>query len=293
RSFISLGLHRSKMGCSSSRKQLPQIVLFGDSLTEWSFDESVQGFGWYLTDWYKGKAEIVNEGITLNHDSTPLHNYTSERVKLEFSHLITRVTAPFAPTTLLFTIFLGANDACFVGKTEYVPLPQFLDNIRSFVEEILTQDNLEDANIVLITPPPINVPEPLPSDDEDLGPAMANALERKDPKKDRGYLTYMSKKRYAEGIMSITREYEDTGRVVGLDYWRALVEAGLEEQGRTGEVDEDKFPGCGLAGAKEFGSGWFTDGLHLDKKAYNVLSKALTETVIGKWPELSPERIEP
>lgn len=162
---------------------------------------------------------------------------------------------------------------------------------------------------MLITPPPINVPEPLPNDDEDLGPALAKALEGKDPKKDRGYMTYMSKKRYAEGIMSIASEYEETGRVAGLDYWRALVDAGLEEQGRTGEVDEDKFPGCGLSGAKEFGSGWFTDGLHLDQKVrhyahshlvsatnvtqtYNVLSKVLTETVIGKWPELSPERIE-
>jgi hypothetical protein len=215
---------------------------------------------------------------------------------------------PSAPPTLLFTIFLGANDACFVGKTEYVPLPQFSDNIRAFVEEILIQDRLSDAKIVLITPPPINVPEPLPSDDKSLGPAMAKALKDNDPKQDRGYRTYMSKKRYAEGIMSIAKEYEETGRVVGLDYWRALVEAGLEEQGRKGEADEDKFPGCGLSGAKEFASGWFTDGLHLDKKAshcmlgyldsvtngmqaYNVLSKVLTETVIGKWPELSPERV--
>ncbi|OAG10203.1 SGNH hydrolase [Paraphaeosphaeria sporulosa] len=270
------------MGCNSSRKQLPQFVLFGDSLTEWSFDDSTQGFGWYLTDLYKGKAKIVNEGYA---------GYTSEHVKPEFSRIMTRITAPFAPSTLLFTIFLGANDACFVGKTEYVPLPQFSDNIRSFVEEILIQDNLADAKIVLITPPPVNVPDPLPGDDEGLGPAMAKALKGKEPKQDRAYLTYMSKKRYADGIMSIAKEYEETDRVVGLNYWRALVDAGLEEQGRTGELDEDLFPGCGLAGAKEFGSGWFTDGLHLDKKAYNVLSKALTETVIGKWPELSPERI--
>jgi hypothetical protein len=196
-----------------------------------------------------------------------------------------------------------------VGKTEYVPLPQFSDNIRSFVEEILTQDRLSDAKIVLITPPPINVPEPLPSDHDSLGLAMAKALKDKDPKQDRGYMTYMSKKRYAEGIMSIAKEYEETERVVGLDYWRALVEAGLEEQGRKREeADDDTFPGCGLSGAKEFGNGWFTDGLHLDKKvrpctlrcfdlatnvtqAYNVLSKVLTETVIGKWPELSPERV--
>ncbi|KAL1597794.1 hypothetical protein SLS60_008281 [Paraconiothyrium brasiliense] len=271
------------MGSKSSSKQLPRFILFGDSLTEWSFDSSTQGFGWYLTEWYKDKAEIVNEGYA---------GYTSEHVKSEFSRLVKQITTAEAPPTLLFTIFLGANDACFIGEREYVPLPQFSDNIRSFVEEILIQDKLTSAKIVLITPPPINVPEPLPSDDESLGPAMAMALKgERDPKKDRGYRTWVSKRRYAEGILSIAKEYEETGRVMGLDYWTALVDAGLEEQGRKGEVDEDRFPGCGLPGAKEFGKGWFTDGLHLDVKAYNVLSKVLTETVLQTWSELSPDRI--
>lgn len=47
---------------SLSTKILPRIVLFGDSLTAWSFDENTQGFGWYLRSWYKDKAEIDNEG---------------------------------------------------------------------------------------------------------------------------------------------------------------------------------------------------------------------------------------
>jgi lysophospholipase L1-like esterase len=52
------------MNASGSAK-LPQIVLFGDSLTEWGFDSDTQGFGWYLEEWYKGKAEIVNEGTLI------------------------------------------------------------------------------------------------------------------------------------------------------------------------------------------------------------------------------------
>jgi len=47
---------------STKSKQLPQIVLFGDSLTQYAFEEEDQGSGWYLQDWYKGKVEIVNEG---------------------------------------------------------------------------------------------------------------------------------------------------------------------------------------------------------------------------------------
>ncbi|KAL6164893.1 hypothetical protein ACJQWK_08157 [Exserohilum turcicum] len=41
----------------------PEIVLFGASMTEWSFTRETHGFGWYLTDKYVGKARVVNEGI--------------------------------------------------------------------------------------------------------------------------------------------------------------------------------------------------------------------------------------
>jgi hypothetical protein len=46
----------------SSNPHTPEFVLFGDSLTEWSFDESTQGFGLFLSEQYAGKARIVNEG---------------------------------------------------------------------------------------------------------------------------------------------------------------------------------------------------------------------------------------
>jgi hypothetical protein len=41
---------------------LPEIVLFGDSLTEWSFSEDTQGFGLHFRQQYAGKATIINEG---------------------------------------------------------------------------------------------------------------------------------------------------------------------------------------------------------------------------------------
>lgn len=50
----------------SDEERLPEIVLFGDSLTEWGFKETTRGFGWVLEQKYAGKAEIVNEGKTAN-----------------------------------------------------------------------------------------------------------------------------------------------------------------------------------------------------------------------------------
>ena len=60
------------MGSTGFRRELPRFVLFGDSLTEWSFDSETEGFGWHLTNLYKDKAEIVNKGI--NSCSLPLYN---------------------------------------------------------------------------------------------------------------------------------------------------------------------------------------------------------------------------
>jgi hypothetical protein len=48
----------------ASSELLPEIVLFGASMTEWSFKEKTQGFGWFLAKKYAGKARVINEGIT-------------------------------------------------------------------------------------------------------------------------------------------------------------------------------------------------------------------------------------
>lgn len=127
-------------------------------------------------------------------------------------------------------------------------------------------------------------------EDKEMAIEEANQWKKEGPR----HKTYMSKKRYAEGLMSIANEYADTGRVIGIDFWRALVEEKLkeDEEGSWEELENSgMWPGCGLIGAKSFDKGWFTDGLHLDRKGYAVLNRILVESVVGKWPELAPERL--
>lgn len=149
---------------------------------------------------------------------------------------------------------------------------------------------MANTKIVLITPPPSNMTEPqckAPMSDQEIED------ENTEMRNWRGYKTYMSKKRYAEGVMRMAAEYEETGCVIGLNFWRALVDAKWAEDGDTASELEEKglWPGCGLFGAGMFGKGWFTDGLHLDRKGYALLSKIVMEGVIVKWPELAPERL--
>jgi hypothetical protein len=48
---------------SSPGTQLPEFVLFGASMTEWSFDPATQGCGGFLETRYEGKVRVINEGI--------------------------------------------------------------------------------------------------------------------------------------------------------------------------------------------------------------------------------------
>lgn len=43
-------------------EHLPEIVLFGASMIEWSFKEKTHGLGWFLSNRYEGKAQVLNEG---------------------------------------------------------------------------------------------------------------------------------------------------------------------------------------------------------------------------------------
>jgi hypothetical protein len=47
----------------ASWPQLPEFVLFGASMTEWSFKEKTQGPGWFLEKEYEGRVQVLNEGI--------------------------------------------------------------------------------------------------------------------------------------------------------------------------------------------------------------------------------------
>jgi len=167
----------------------------------------------------------------------------------------------------------------------------FSENIRFYMDTILTEEALEQTKIVLIGPPPINGSENAPENDQiEADVERLNNGKKIWPR----YKTYMSKKRYAEGMMDIAKEYEETERVIGLNLWRGVVEEKLKEDGEGSWENLEKselWPGCGLIGAKSFEKGWFTDGLHLNRKGYGVLNRMLIEEVEKKWPELAVENL--
>ncbi|XP_045804871.1 GDSL esterase/lipase At5g45920-like [Trifolium pratense] len=127
----------------------PQIYLFGDSITEISFD--VGGWGASLANHFSRTADVVLRGYS---------GYNT-RWALKVLDRIFPVsqggdggteTAPIA-----LTIFFGANDASLPNRCsafQHVPLDEYKENIRSTVS--FFKKRWLTTKVILITPPPID-----------------------------------------------------------------------------------------------------------------------------------------
>jgi hypothetical protein len=246
------------------------------------------------------------------------HRFTSRWLRDFFQEKLIKIAEGRGPPEpLLITIFLGANDACLPPQSAHVPLPEFEQHIRFYVNTILENSATKGTRVLLITPPPINVEAPAQSEVEI--PSVTEILESV-ARKGKGHQTWLSKRTYAERVVKIASEFEDkTDFVTVLDFWKALTKAGCLEEGdepamaakRYQDLDiADRLPGCGLPGAKEFGPEFFTDGLHLGPvvcyssnlseraraneeviQGYEVLSQELLGLIKTKWPELTREAL--
>ncbi|XP_023765038.1 GDSL esterase/lipase At5g62930 isoform X2 [Lactuca sativa] len=121
----------------------PQIVLFGDSITDQSFRYG--GWGASLTDAYSRKADIVVRGYG---------GYNTRWALFLLNHIfpLDSTTPPIATT-----VFFGANDAALSGRTserQHVPLEEYKENLRKIVHHL--KECSPTMLIVLITPPPVD-----------------------------------------------------------------------------------------------------------------------------------------
>lgn len=183
-------------------------------------------------------------------------------------HVLRQADQRGVPAPLFITIFLGTNDACLPPVGVHVPLPEYEENIRHYVNSILEHPATKGTKVILISPPPIDVPaETLAEIDI---PSVV-AIMRTVAQSGRGHTNWVSKRRYAEKIVEIGRDFQEkTDLVAVLDFWTAITKFACQADGDAEEAyrvldAEDLLPGCGLPGAKEFGRDIFTDRLHLGK----------------------------
>ncbi|KAM3307801.1 hypothetical protein P3S67_009545 [Capsicum chacoense] len=123
----------------------PQIVLFGDSITQASFN--VGGWGGALANTYGRRADVLIRGYAG-------FNTTWGLIMLQ---QLFPLDDP-SPTTLAgITICFGANDAALVGRfseTKHVPIDEYKENLCKMTQHV--KQYSPSVQIVMITPPPID-----------------------------------------------------------------------------------------------------------------------------------------
>ncbi|KAL2243742.1 GDSL esterase/lipase At5g62930 isoform X3 [Sesamum indicum] len=122
----------------------PQIVLFGDSITQQSFRSG--GWGAALADIYSRKVDVVLRGYG---------GYNTRWALLMLNQIFPLGSAK---PPVAVTIFFGANDAARLegtGKRQHVPVEEYKDNLRKIVQHI--KSGSPNTLVILITPPPIDV----------------------------------------------------------------------------------------------------------------------------------------
>ncbi|XP_009783081.1 GDSL esterase/lipase At5g45920 [Nicotiana sylvestris] len=121
----------------------PKIYLFGDSITEMSFEDG--GWGASLVNHFNRTVDVVLRGYS---------GYNTRWALKVIEKVFDEETAPLA-----VTVFFGANDACLPDRCsafQHVPVDEYKLNLHSIVSFL--KGRWPTTQIVLISPPPIDEP---------------------------------------------------------------------------------------------------------------------------------------
>ncbi|ORY44046.1 SGNH hydrolase [Rhizoclosmatium globosum] len=118
-----------------------QILLLGDSLTEFSFRPN--GWGLKLSSLYNRKADVKVRAVA---------GYNSWNLRFAMPPILNEVPKD---RVRLITILIGTNDFSLESDHQHVPLDQYKENLEAILREI--QLSVPAAKVVVMTPPPIGM----------------------------------------------------------------------------------------------------------------------------------------
>ncbi|KAG9268483.1 hypothetical protein AMEX_G17466 [Astyanax mexicanus] len=124
----------------------PQVVLFGDSITQFSFQ--VNGWGSEIANRLARKCDVVNRGLS---------GYNTRWAKIVLPRLLP--ACPPACPVAAVTVFFGANDCSLQDKNpqQHIPCEEYTENLKDMVK-YLASAGVSNDKVIFITPPPLHEP---------------------------------------------------------------------------------------------------------------------------------------
>lgn len=125
----------------------PKVILFGDSITQFSFQPN--GWGAEIANKLQRKCDVVNRGLS---------GYNSRWARILLPRLLESQN-PSESSIAAVTVFFGANDSALkeVNPHQHVPLLEYSDNLKELIK-ILASAGVASDKVIFITPPPIHEP---------------------------------------------------------------------------------------------------------------------------------------
>lgn len=122
----------------------PKVILFGDSITQFSFQP--HGWGAELSHKLARKCDVVNRGLS---------GYNSRWAKIILPGLL-HPQDPADSNIAAVTVFFGANDSALEDKNpqQHVPLQEYSENLKE-ITRLLGSAGVSSDKVIFITPPPI------------------------------------------------------------------------------------------------------------------------------------------
>ncbi|KAL7271478.1 hypothetical protein RUND412_005762 [Rhizina undulata] len=233
-----------------------KVVLFGDSITEQSFEQTRGfGFGAAILDVYRRKLDVIPRGFSGYNTAHALH-------------VLPQIIPPVSPTSRikLMTVFLGANDAVLPGQLQHIPLEEYVTNLRVLLTHPVFKPH--NPKFVLIAPPPI-CEYLTQADDAAKGKPKVQRLAA-------------NTKKYSDAALALGKELN----VPTVDLWKAFTDyAGGWEEGKS-------LPGSKELPENEKLAELLRDGLHFLPQGYKILYNEVMKTIVENYPELNPEALQ-
>lgn len=125
----------------------PQLILFGDSITQFSFQ--VNGWGAEIADKLVRKCDVINRGLS---------GYNSRWAKMILPRLINNQNSA-DNNIVAVTVFFGANDSALEDKNpqQHVPVQEYSENLKE-ITRLLAAAGVTADRVIFITPPPLHEP---------------------------------------------------------------------------------------------------------------------------------------
>ncbi|KAJ3192231.1 isoamyl acetate-hydrolyzing esterase [Entophlyctis luteolus] len=190
---------------------LDQILLFGDSITEFSFDPALHGWGLVLAHSYARKLDVINRG------HSGYNSVWSEPI-LE---PILKSTLPPGASVRIFVLFVGANDASLKVRTR-VSIDTYKANMTTMLATV--RRLCPGARVLVVTPPPV---------DPAAWEAVCIAL-GKEPDRNVAHT-----KKYRDACLEFAAEHKDAwgSDLLVVDTWDVFLGKGRTEYD-TSEMDD-------------------------------------------------------